>query len=58
MDRIRLPLATFVLFLVAACQPAPTAPADPQTPAANAQLGGDTVITEAARGGGGIGSGN
>lgn len=58
MDRFRLPLATFVLFLAAACQSAPTAPAEPQTPAANAQLGGDTVITEAARGGSTIGSGN
>ena len=59
MDRIRLPLATFALFLAAACQSAPTAPADhPQAPSANALLGSDSVVTEAERGGSAIGSGN
>ena len=59
MDRIRLPLSALALVLLAACQPAPTAPADhPQAPSANALFDGDTVATEAARGGSMAGSGN
>jgi hypothetical protein len=58
MDRFRLPLATFALFLVAACQPAPTAPAEPQTPVVRGSFNVDSVLTDAARGGSGIGSGN
>ncbi len=56
MDRMRLPLAALALFLLAACQSAaPTAPVAPRQPGAFA--GGDSLFSEAARGGTLIGSG-
>jgi uncharacterized lipoprotein YajG len=60
MVRIRLPLAALALFLLAACQSgAPTAPEAPRQPSASTAAGGDSIrITEAARGGSYMGSGN
>ena len=60
MDRMRLLLAALVLFLLPACQSAaPTAPVAPRQPSASMAVGGDSIrTTEAARGGGYMGSGN
>ena len=59
MDRMRLLLAAFTIFLLAACQSAaPTAPVAPGQPGASTAAGGDSVVTtEAARGGSTMGSG-
>lgn len=60
MNRIRLPLAAFSLFLLAACQSAaPTAAVAPQQPSASSVVGGDSIALGAAqRGGNMFGSGN
>lgn len=60
MHRIRLPLAAFSLFLLAACQSAaPTAPLDSRARNAPAAFDTDSIVgNEAADGGTMIGSGN
>ncbi|MET0400564.1 MAG: hypothetical protein ABW277_27485 [Longimicrobiaceae bacterium] len=56
MDRIRLPLAAFVLVVLAACQSAaPTAPVAPRQPGASID---SVLVNEAARGGNLFGSGH
>ena len=59
MDRMRLPLAAFVLFVLAACQStAPTAPVAPRQSSTPAAAGGDSIFSATARDGTLMGSGN